>query len=236
MANNALDLIRGSARLLGAVSPGESMTPGEETDCLELLNEMLESWSLDSLIVFQILQEQFTLTASVGSYTVGPAGVFNTVRPLDILSGFIRESGTDYYLQPMTRREYDRISIKTIATRPRYLFYEPSVPLATLFLYPVPEKSYTIFFNSYKQLQSFPTLTTVIVLPPGYKRLIRYNLAIEIAPEFRRTPPPEVVAIARQTREAVERQNSRIGTLRIDHVNIHGYSGGTTRAEFIAGY
>jgi hypothetical protein len=239
MATTALDLIRGAMRLIGAVDPGESVTADEAADGLELLNEMLESWSNERLVVYQVLQENFALSSGTASYTIGSGATFNTTRPLDVLSGFIRDSGTDYPLRILTREEYDRIQGKTTQYQPEYLLYTPSVANGVITLYGVPAKAYAVtdglYINSMKQLQSFAGLTTSIVLPTGYKRMLRYLLAMEIAPEYNRTPPDAVVAIARESKAAIKRLNSRTPKLRLDHLHLHG-STASDMAAFTAGW
>lgn len=233
MSDTAHDLIRGAMRLIGAVDPGEPLTADESADGLELLNEMLESWSNEKLAVYQILQENFTLVAGTASYTIGSGATFSTTRPLNILSGFIRYSSLDYHLSILTREEYDRITLKTTSYLPEYLYYQPSVANGTIYLYGVPDAAYVLYIDSTKQLQSFAGLTTAIVLPPGYKRAIRYNLALEIAPEYNRKPSEAVLAIARESKAAIKRLNSRTPKLRLDHL---GGSTASGMAAFTAGY
>lgn len=239
MSTTAHDLIRGAMRLIGAVDPGEELTASEASDGLEMLNEMLESWSNESLSVYQILQENFALSSGTASYTIGSGGTFNTTRPLDVLSGFIRDSGTDYPLRILTREEYNQIQVKTTQYQPEYLYYEPSVATGRIYLYGVPAKAYAVtdglYIDSRKQLQSFTALTTSIVLPVGYKRAIRYNLALEIAPEYNRPVPEAVVAIARESKANLKRLNSRTPKLSLDHLQLSG-STASDMASFTAGY
>lgn len=233
MSDTAHDLVRGAMRLIGAADPGEELTPAEAADGLELLNELLESWSNEQLAVYQILQENFTLVAGTSSYTIGSGATFSTTRPLNILSGFIRYSSVDYPLSILTREEYDRIALKTTSYMPEYLYYQPSVANGTIYLYGVPDAAYVLYIDSTKQLQSFSGLTTAIVLPAGYKRAIRYALALEIAPEYNRKVPDAVLAIARESKANIKRLNSRTPKLRLDHL---GESAASGMAAFNSGY
>lgn len=221
-------------RLIGAVDPGEDVTAAEAADCFELLNELLESYSNENLLIFQILQESFNLTAGTASYTIGPTGVFVTTRPLKIISAFLTEGATSYPVKVITREEYDSILLKTIQSRPMYLYYEPSVPDGKIILYWVPQSTYTLFIDSEKQLQSFSTLTDLIVLPPGYKRFLRYNMAIEIAPEFLRVPSREVVSIAMESMRNIKRQNNRTRKLSLENIDFKR-SVAADKASFLAG-
>ena len=233
MSTTALDLITGAMRLIGAVDPGEQLTADEASDGLEQLNELLESLSNEGLACYQILQENFTLVAGTASYTIGSGATFSTTRPLNVLSGFIRNGSSDSPLGILTREEYNRITNKTTQGLPEYLFYEPSVANGRIYLYGIPDAAYVLYIDSQKQLQSFPLLTTAIVLPPGYKRMLRYNLAPEIAPEYNRKVPDAVLTIARESKASIKRLNSRTPKLPLDHL---GGSSGGGMAAFTAGY
>ena len=221
MSTTAHDVIRGAMRLIGAIDPGEELNGSEAADGLEALNEMLESWSNERLCVYQILQENFALVSGTASYTIGSGATFNTTRPLDILSAFIRDDGYDYPLRILDRKEYDAITHKAASFEPEALYYQPSVANGIIYLHGVPAKTYSVtnglYIDSMKQLQSFSGLTTAIVLPPGYKRAIKYNLGPEIAPEYNRQVPEAVLAIARESKAAIKRLNSRTPKLGLAH-------------------
>jgi hypothetical protein len=48
----------------------------------------------------------------------------------------------------------------------------------------------------------------------------RYNLALEIAPEYNRKLPDAVVSIAREAKASAKRLNSRTPMLRLDHLQL----------------
>jgi hypothetical protein len=76
----------------GEKTIGGSLTTAEQTYYLGKLNAMVESWSLDRRMCYSVKQENFSLTASTGTYTIGVGGTFNTARPTKILNAFIRDS------------------------------------------------------------------------------------------------------------------------------------------------
>lgn len=230
----ALDLITDSLIDLGAIDPSEALTADEGSHGLRKVNEMLASWSLESLAVPQILQENFSTVAATASYTIGSGATWNTTRPLRVESAFIRSNSIDYPLRVITREEYDRIQAKTTSYMPEYLYFEPSVANAVIYLYGVPDAVYSVFLNSLKQLQSFAALTTTVVLPPGYLRAIKSNLSVELAPAYNRNVPDAVLAIARESKAAVKRLNARTPKLRLNLPL--GGSTASDMAAFTAGY
>lgn len=205
----ALDLIKKSMRLIGALGQGEEPTASEATDCLNAMNAMLEMWSNERLLVPHILQESLTWAASQSSRTIGTSGDFNTTRPIKIEGGFTRISSIDYPIKGViTRAQYDAIPDKTTESAyPDYLFYDTTYPLGTIYGWPVPSASISFYLSSWKQLQSFTSLTTSLSLPPGYQQLIEYNLPDVIAPEFGKSVPENVTRIAMKSIATIKRVN-----------------------------
>lgn len=190
----ALDIIKRSMRMFSAIGQGNAPTASEASDALNALNAMIDSWSISRLAVYQILEENFTWASGSSSQTIGPSGNFNTVRPNRIDGGFSRINNVDYLFRVIDRREYDSIAVKTTqSTYPNVIFYDPVVTLGTLYAYPVPNATLSVYIRSWKQLQSFTALTDTLTLPPGYQRALEYNLAVELNTEYPDLPLPDTV-------------------------------------------
>lgn len=175
------------------------------------LNDLIASWSVDDILVPVVITENFTLTTGQGSYTIGPGGDFNTVRPTKIQRGiYIRDSAdVDYPMRVITRELYNNLAIKDADGRPTRLYYKPSYPLGTIFFNFVPTLAETIYFDSLKPLTEITNISATLVLPPEYKKALRFNLAIELAPEFADIKIPElVIRNAEESKDALERVNS----------------------------
>lgn len=205
----ATDLISRSLRLLGVVGQGRrTLTANESNDGLEALNAMLDSFSLERMMVYQILQENFPITAGTADYSIGTGGDFNTARPIKVDSAFIRDGSTDLPVLIIDRDAYDSVSVKSSTSRPQYLFYDTQYPLAYIRLLYVPDASYTLFISSWQPLQRFANATEDLALPPGYERMIAYNLAIELSAEFGVDASREVIALASQSKSIIKRINA----------------------------
>lgn len=216
------DLINSTLRLIGVLASGEVPTANEQNDVFLSLNDMIESFSTENLIIPAKIREVFNITASKETYTMGPGGDFDTTRPQLIENALIVPTGTNPELElPMTIFNVDQyadILVKTIQSSiPLYLYNDNANPLCNISLWPVPSVSTQIVLYSWKPLASFATVNDVVVLPPGYKRMLRYNLAVEIAPEFGKTNLDEkVLAIALQSLGNVKRMNQRPQLLGLD--------------------
>lgn len=205
----AQTMITRAMRLARVIGTGETPTSDESTDGLTALNAMLESWSIERLFVYYIVQEDLTLVAGQGSYTMGSGGDLNTTRPTRIDdSCFISYGSFDIPVQLIGAQAYANVVAKSIQSNlPMYLFAEMSYPLVTLYFYPVPNTAYTARIRSWKQVQTFSTLTDALALPPGYQRGIEYSLAEEIAGEYGMDVAPRVSAIAAKARSNLKRIN-----------------------------
>lgn len=186
-ARELIESAMGKIQVLGA---SEAATADEATKGLYDLNAMLDAWSIERLMVYQVQQTTNSWGANVSSRTIGSGGNFNTTRPYKIADegNFFRTSGNlDYQLTVYPRELYDRIVQKSAGgSIPEYLFVDPGFPTMTLYVYPVPSEALTLYLNHWKPLQSFAALTTDLSLPPGYQAAIEFNLGIWMAPRYGR--------------------------------------------------
>lgn len=204
----ALEIITGAAKLIGVVFKSETLDSDEANDGLISLNDMLDSWSNEDLITYALTTESFSLTGA-SSYTIGVGGDFNTSRPIDINNAIVRISNIDYSMQIIPQETYQQIPFKSIQTQiPSFLTYDNGYPLGTIKMYTVPLGGGTLIMQMNKPLSTLTTLTTDVSFPPGWKRALRYNLAIEMAAEYGVQVPEQVVMIARKSLAAIKRSTS----------------------------
>lgn len=199
----ALQLITGAARLLQVVRKGEPLDADEAMDGLNALNDMLESWGNSSLMVTARAWETFNIAAA-SSYSIGASQTLNTTRPTIIRKAFIRLANGDYDLEPLSDERYEDIFLKSLSTNiPEYISIDNGYPYGTIRLYPLLNTSAELHLLSEKPLTSIATLNTVIDLAPGWKRALRFNLAIELAGEYGVQIPMQVGTIAGQAKREI---------------------------------
>jgi len=203
------DLIKGSLRLIGATAQGETPTADESNDALNVLNDIIASWSNEKLLIFSELRETFSLVPSQQVYTIGVGGDFNTSWPLQIpKAGVIDTSGYEIPIEIMNQDQWAAVILKNLtALRPYSMYYDFSYPLGNISMYPIGTGNYSLVLYSWKAIDSFATLDTTVSMPPGYYKALRYNLAIELAPEYGREPSPSVVNNAMESKANIKRTN-----------------------------
>jgi hypothetical protein len=203
------DVINSALRSIGQLAEGETPSAETSSDCLSLLNEMLDSWSNERLMAPYLQEESFTLTGNDGSYTIGTSQDFNTTRPIKVDdASYTVLNGISYPLRGINKAEYDSIQVKdTAASFPSVFYYEASYPNAVIKFYPIPNSAITFKMVSWKQQTQMAGLATAFSVQPGEIRAIRANLAIEIASQFGVEAPASVVRTAIQSKRNLKRVN-----------------------------
>lgn len=219
------ELIRKSMLLIGSISTGESLSADEAADGLSSLNDLLDSWSTDGLLIPAMAREEFTLTPSQASYTIGPSGNFNTTNPQIIEEARILDvSGTPFELplKIYNVQEYADVKLKTLtSSQPEALYFQRGSPLSTIYLYTVPSIANKLVLYSRKALSNFASVNDSIAMPPGYQRALRYNLAVELAVEYGKAPSEYVMMTATELKAQLMRVNADPLYLKSDILGIN---------------
>lgn len=205
---SALEFITRAMKITGVIGQNETPTSSEADDGLIVLNDMLDSWSVKRSLIYTIEQETFNLVSGTQSYTIGSGGVFNTDRPISIDNIVINEGDQVYPLTEITPQAYANLSNKTVDSGiPEFYYIDNDYPLATIYLYGVPQAGLTLSIGTWKALQVFADLTTDYTFPPGYRRAIIYNLAKDIAPEYGVTLTAEAAKTAKDSLANIRNRN-----------------------------
>jgi len=171
--------------------------------------DMLDSWSIEGLLVPYYVTESFTLTIGQAIYTIGEdeSPDFDTIRPLEIRRAWIRESNYDYPVHKMTEKEYARISKKDETQRPKRFWYDPQYPNAKIKFNYESDKAHALHIISEKPFTRVTAKTETLSLPLGMNRTLVYNLSLGLAGELDTEVSKETLAIATETKNALEQHN-----------------------------
>ena len=182
----ALNIIEGAAKLLGVLNKGENMPADDAADGLIALNDMLSSWANDSLLVYTRTIEQFSLVAGTAAYSIGSGQTWNTTKPVRILNAVIRDSANlDYPVMVIEDEDYQNIAYKTAPSPlPQYLNYNNGHPYGTVTFYGTPSVANSVRLLTEKPLTAFALTSTTVDLPAGWNKALKFNLALDLAPEY----------------------------------------------------
>ncbi len=226
------DLIRATLRLIGAISSSEAPAADESMDALEALNMMLNSWGAVRFLSKNTQTITHTLTGAT-SYTIGSGGDIDTIRPSAIFTAYYTLGGLDYPLQVLDYKTYSEIGTKNIGAIPEYIVLKPDYPLSTIYVFPVGSGGVLTLSAVRPQVELNINDDVQDIYPPEWIRAIKYNLAIEIAPEYGVTVAPEIVAIAKEAKDTVMRSMISIPKAKFDPLLNDGYAAASR--SFMAG-
>ena len=185
---DAQDLIERALQKITAEEDVANFSATQLADGLIVLNDMLDAWSLDRELQYQLVTASFNTANGTNSYAIGTGQTWNTSLPIEIDAAFVRVSSDDKPVQPIREREYWKIQAKSEAGRPDRLFFQKGVSTGTVYLHPTPTATESIYLVMLKQLATFATLATTVSLPTGYQRAIVLNLCLELADDYGWTP------------------------------------------------
>ena len=177
-------------RLIGALASGETPTGAEASDALTVLNQMLDSWAAERLMVFTVTIDEFALTPLQQTYTYGTGGNFNQPRPpridrISIVSLTNPAQPLELPINYYTGLDWQQVPVKNIQTTlPQAVYDDQAFPLRNLSFWPIPTVVVNTRIYRWTALTQFPDLVTDQTYPPGYIEALRYNLAVRLMAEM----------------------------------------------------
>lgn len=209
------ELINSALRLIGQLAEAEVPSAATSQDALTAFNQMIDSWNTERLSVFCTQDQVYTWPVNEIKRTLGPTGNIDLnpqQRPILVDdSTYFRDPQTNvsYGIKMINQSQYNGIAVKTVtSTYPQVMFVNMTFPDIEIYIYPKPTRSLEFHFISVQPLAEPTSLSTVIAMPPGYLRALRYNLAMELAPEFGVEPSPQVQRIAMTSKRDLKRINN----------------------------
>lgn len=243
MATSVKSIIDQALRKLGAVGTGEQAGADEHADALAALRVMLDTWSLEALLVPFTVTEQFDLTPGQAFYSMGPDGDWVTTRPTRIEQiRLLGDDGRSTYIPEASRNGLrDQASVEPGAPSAwlgqadglRWFVSFNALPLGGAALVtsrkPFDVDALDNFARPYDETAGAETvypsgfvlsgIQTPLAFPPGYEAAIIYNLAVHLAPEYKGLDlPPMVVDQAARAKALIKIANTQPVDLVLDPV------------------
>jgi hypothetical protein len=223
IGRSANDIINSALRLIKALATGEIPTATESADALLILNDMVDSWNADRLMIYTISRNVFDLVSGQQTYTCGDGGNFNMQRPASIQTYTVISlqnpaQPLELPLDVYTDVAWAGVPVKNIqSSLPTAVYDDGGFPFRNISYWCVPNVgSLQAGIYSWQAVNRFLDLTTKYSFPPAYLKALRYNLAVDLAPEFGATVPDAVASQALQTKAAIKSINAPLVGLRCD--------------------
>jgi hypothetical protein len=222
MATTLLDVITDALSEIGVLASGEVPNAGQSALGLRKMNDLVDLYKAEDLLVYTITRTTATLTASQTSFTVGTGANIAIPRPMYIDSvGYVNQAVTPNIEIPLTMlrdEEYAAIAVKNLtAAVPTRAYYNPTFPNGTLYPLPIPTTGNLLWAVYYHAVvPEFVAVSDAVALPPGYRRMLITNLAVALAPSFPRQIDPFLARAAAMSKEIVKRSNRKPHELSFD--------------------
>ena len=219
-------IIKAALRKLLVIPAGGTPTVSQYADCLEILNDMVTSWSAQNNLVYEDTLEELTIPSGTQSITIGSTGTLVTARPLEIRLASLKSGTNEYPMEVIKEKTYQVYGDKTSTSQPSRLYYRNTWPNGTIYFEYTTDKEYTLILTSIKQLSTFPDGTTDISIPDHYERAFKTNLTIEAADEMGagNRITASMVKLAEESKNAIIGQGLDIVPARIEISGHGGYS------------
>ncbi|MCR4374689.1 MAG: hypothetical protein NUW22_07550, partial [Acidobacteria bacterium] len=218
-------LVEGALKDLGVLGAGRSLSGEDAVDGAKICNELMDALATERLTIYHTLRNAYSLVASTASYTIGSGGDFSQVWPEWISeAGVILDDTADDPLEQAIRvlqvQGWSQVGFKTVTgSVVQAIYYDKSwaTGLGRIYVTPIPTVS-TIDLVLYtpQALTEFSSLTAEYTFPPGYRRMLRKLLALEMGPAFDVPISQDLRDQAREAKASVKRANMQFNTLRVD--------------------
>ena len=222
----ASDLISAALQRILVIEAGSTPNSDDIATGLLRLNDLIDSWATERLLVYTVTRTTWTIAANTASYTVGTGATISCFRPTSPQDLTVKYRDTnltnpvEIQLSNLTDDAYAAIPIKTLTSvYPTTFYYNPtygSTGFGTLTLWMIPTST------TLQGVIYAPTpvtqlaLSDTISLPPGWQRMLRENLALELCPDFNVTPSSTMIQVAMESKANVKRSNERFSDLSVD--------------------
>lgn len=215
------DLINASLKRIGVLDSNETATAADMADGLQRLNDLIDGWATERLTIYKSSRTTWPLVANQADYTIGPTGDCAMVRPVFIDDlNFIDTSmdpDLEMNLSALTVDAWSNIPQKALtSTYPTSYYYNPTFPNATVTFWMIPTSSTLLGVIYTPTAVTELSLNDTISLPPGYRRFLRDNLAVEFSPEFDVQPSQALMMSAIESKANIKRANIRFYDLYVD--------------------
>lgn len=184
----------------GILADNVAPTSDQLATGLRFLNRMMDSWGIDTSMLFQIATETFPMTAGTASYSTA---LLAGGRPQSIDSMYVSLNNIDYPVRLVSNQEYNEVTYKLTQSVPNICYYDDAYPNAAFKFYPIPYAAFTCYVDTRRVLTGAIGAATDVLLPAGYEKAIVDNLACYL--NYGNPPTPKMLKDAEESKKVIQR-------------------------------
>lgn len=198
-----LDTITAALQVIGANAPGEPIEASLAQQAFNMLNDLIESVSNDSFMILSTTEVIASIAGLGTDITIGPGGMINTLRPLNINSAFVRVANIDYPVAVINIEQYELITLKQVnGPWPRALYYQSLNPIGLIKLWPNPSSGEIHLFVN-QVFPRFVTINDTVSFAQGYAMWMRWALAELLMPAYGKNDPALMEMVSKNANRAI---------------------------------
>lgn len=176
----ANELIINSLYLLGELGVGETPDAFMLSTGLELLNEIINGFTADSIYIPYVTSLNFTMVPGQASYTIStqPGADITSDRVVEIDYANYLVQNVSYPIKVISKAVYyNNHRLEDFQSRPSTVFLDKQAPQSTITFYPVPDMTYPCTIQVKSMLDEITEHQVLDQLPPYVVSFLKYALA-----------------------------------------------------------
>jgi hypothetical protein len=202
--NNPYAIISDAYFDAGYLSEGENLNPEQLVNGMRRLTDMINLWQTQGLKLWLNTDLPVTLTANVGTYTLGTAGTVSMTKPTRVLDAWYSDpNGVRRPLVPLAWSDYIRLSTVTQTGQINSYFVDKQATVLSVFFWLTPDATAatgTAHLLIQSQVTNFVNVTEDMNFPIEWRLALRWGLADEVC-----TGQPQAIMDRCQQRAAAYR-------------------------------
>lgn len=181
------DVIINSLYLIGELGVGETPDAFMLSTGLEIINEILDGFSADSIYVPFLTTIDFVMTVGKDKYSVSdivPADI-NADRIIDLsfANYVVQPTASEPIVYPMRiinkATYFNVVRLQNLLARPGFIFLDKQATESFLTVYPAPDQPYPCSVKCKVMINSLSANQDLTDLPPFYYGFLKYAVARE---------------------------------------------------------
>lgn len=174
------NLIINSLYLLGELGVGETPTPDMLTTGLELVNELLDKFSSDSIYIPFLTTIPFTMEAGKATYTISDmvTADISADRIVDLSFANYTVQTIIYPIRIINKATYQNVvRLNNLNARPGFVFLDKQANESKVTFYPAPDQPYPCEIRVKCMIDKLEAQEDLSEVPPYYYGFLKYALA-----------------------------------------------------------